>query len=67
MIERTAVDRFVGAVTTVAPPVGFERLKLTVLVPSARVFCKMGTVKVFVRTLVGVPPGGKVSVPAVGR
>ena len=67
MIERTAVDRFVGAVTTVAPPVAFERLKLTVLVPSARVFCKTGTVNVFVRTLVDVPPGGNVSVPAVGR
>ena len=65
-IDSTAVERLIGAVTRVAPT-GLLRLRLTVLVPSATVFCSTGTVKTCVRTLVAVPPIGNASVPLVAR
>ena len=63
MIDSTAFER---VATSVPPPVALLRVRLTVFVPSASVFCSDCTVKVRVRTLVAVPPAGKLSVPALG-
>ena len=52
--------------TSPAPPVGPLSVRLTVSMPSTIVSLRMGTVKVFVLTVVSVPPAGKLSTPDGG-